>query len=189
MILGFFCTIWIWNIFLVFLPLFLTNVHGVTLKELGIYAGIPWVGGIFGNIFGGYLTKKMVDKEMASPIKAKRIAISVSAICAAIVVCAVPFVESLAMTIALLTLALCFISAMTGSAWALAGDIAPPSMVASVGSIQNFGGYFGGAFSPVIAGLIVDSTGSYSLAFISGGVIAGCAALCYWFIVNKPIEN
>ncbi|WP_241840595.1 MFS transporter [Fictibacillus sp. S7] len=189
MILGFFCTIWIWNIFLVFLPLFLTNVHGVTLKELGIYAGIPWVGGIFGNIFGGYLTKKMVDKEMATPIKAKRIAISVSAICAAIVVCAVPFVESLAMTIALLTLALCFISAMTGSAWALAGDIAPPSMVASVGSIQNFGGYFGGAFSPVIAGLIVDSTGSYSLAFISGGVIAGCAALCYWFIVNKPIEN
>ncbi|PLT29226.1 MFS transporter [Peribacillus deserti] len=189
MILGFFCTIWIWNIFLVFLPLFLTNVHGVSLKELGIYAGIPWLGGIFGNIFGGYLTKKLVDKNVTSPIKAKRILISISAICAAFVVCAVPFVEGLAVTLALLTLALCFISAMTGSAWALAGDIAPPSMVASVGAIQNFGGYFGGAFSPVVAGMIVDSTGSYSLAFISGGVIAGCAALCYWFIVNKPIEN
>ncbi|MCQ6264763.1 MFS transporter [Fictibacillus sp. WQ 8-8] len=189
MILGFFCTIWIWNIFLVFLPLFLTNVHHVSLKELGIYAGIPWLGGIFGNIFGGYLTKKLVDKEVTSPIKAKRALISISAISAAIVVCAVPFVTGLAMTLTLLTLALCFISAMTGSAWALAGDIAPPSMVASVGAIQNFGGYFGGAFSPVIAGMIVDATGSYSLAFISGGLIAGCAALCYWFIVKNPIQE
>ncbi len=189
MILGFFCTIWIWNIFLVFLPLFLTNVHHVSLKELGIYAGIPWLGGIFGNIFGGYLTKKLVDKEITTPIKAKRALISISAISAAIVVCAVPFVTGLAMTLTLLTLALCFISAMTGSAWALAGDIAPPSMVASVGAIQNFGGYFGGAFSPVVAGIIVDTTGSYSLAFISGGLIAGCAALCYWFIVKNPIQE
>lgn len=101
----------------------------------------------------------------------------------------VPFVDSLTMKITLFTLALCFISAITGSAWALAGDIAPPSMVASVGAIQNFGGYFGGALSPFIAGLIVDKTGSYSLAFISGGIIAGCAALCYWFLVKSPIQE
>lgn len=189
MILGFFCTIWIWNIFLVFLPLYLFDVHHVSLKEMGIYAGIPWLGGIFGNIFGGYLTKKWVDKGITTPIKAKRALISICAISAAIVVCAVPLVKGLAITLTLLTLALCFISAITGSAWALAGDIAPPSMVASVGAIQNFGGYFGGAFSPVVAGMIVDATGSYSLAFISGGLIAGCAAICYWFIVKHPIQE
>lgn len=189
MILGFFCTIWIWNIFLVFLPLYLVEVHGVTLQELGIYASIPWVGGIFGAIFGGYLTKKLVDKGITSPVKAKRALISICAILAAIVVIFVPFVDSLTMKITLFTLALCFISAITGSAWALAGDIAPPSMVASVGAIQNFGGYFGGALSPFIAGLIVDKTGSYSLAFISGGIIAGCAALCYWFLVKNPIQE
>ncbi|MFE4144812.1 MFS transporter [Peribacillus sp. YIM B13472] len=189
MILGFFCTIWIWNIFLVFLPLYLFDVHHVSLKEMGIYAGIPWLGGIFGNIFGGYLTKKWVDKGITTPIKAKRALISICAISAAIVVCAVPLAKGLAITLTLLTLALCFISAITGSAWALAGDIAPPSMVASVGAIQNFGGYFGGAFSPVVAGMIVDATGSYSLAFISGGLIAGCAAICYWFIVKHPIQE
>jgi hypothetical protein len=41
----------------------------------------------------------------------------------------------------------------------------------------------------VIAGMIADSTGSYSLAFTTGGIIAGCAALCYWFIVRKPIKE
>jgi len=72
--------------------------------------------------------------------------------------------------------------------WALAGDVAPPSMIASVGSIQNFGGYFGGAFSPIVAGMIVDATGSYTLAFVSAGIIVACAAICYWFIVKQPIE-
>jgi sugar phosphate permease len=189
MILGFFCTIWIWNIFLNFLPLYLLKAHHVQLKDLGIYASIPWVGGIIGDILGGYITKLLADKGIASPINAKRGLISVCAIISAVLVIIVPFVQSLAITITLFTLALAFISAITGSAWALAGDIAPASMVGSVGAIQNFGGYFGGAFSPLIAGMIADSTGSYSLAFISGGIIAGCTALCYWFIVRKAIEE
>ncbi|MDQ6598858.1 MFS transporter [Bacillus salipaludis] len=189
MILGFFCTIWIWNIFLNFLPLYLLKTHHVLLKDLGIYASIPWIGGIVGDILGGYMTKILTDKGIASPINAKRIMISVCAILSAVLVILVPFVQSLAITITLLTFALAFISAITGSAWALAGDIAPATMVGSVGAIQNFGGYFGGAFSPVIAGMIADSTGSYSLAFISGGIIAGCSALCYWFLVKKPIEE
>ena len=67
--------------------------------------------------------------------------------------------------------------------------VAPSSLVASVSSVQNFGGYFGGAFSPVVAGFIVDRTGSYSLAFIIGGVIAGCAALFYWFMARRRVEE
>jgi sugar phosphate permease len=189
MILGFFCTIWIWNIFLNFLPLYLLKTHHVQLKDLGIYASIPWIGGIVGDILGGYITKFLTDKGIASPINAKRGMIAVCAIVSAVLVIMVPFVQSLAATITLFTFALAFISAITGSAWALSGDIAPASMVGSVGAIQNFGGYFGGAFSPVIAGMIADSTGSYSLAFISGGMIAGCSALCYWFLVKKPIEE
>ena len=189
MILGFFCTIWIWNIFLNFLPLYLLKTQKISFSSLGFYASIPWVGGIVGDILGGYITKLLTDKGIASPINAKRSLISVCALLAAVLVIMVPFVHGLWTTLTLLTFALGFISAITGSAWALAGDIAPVSMVGSVGAIQNFGGYFGGAFSPVIAGMIADSTGSYSLAFISGGIIAGCAAICYWFIVREPIQE
>jgi hypothetical protein len=78
---------------------------------------------------------------------------------------------------------------MSGGAWALAGDIAPPSLGASIGAVQNFGGYFDGALSPVVAELIVDKTGSYLLTFISDEIIAGCAAICNWFIVKKPISE
>jgi sugar phosphate permease len=188
MVLGYFCTIWIWNIFLVFLPLYLLKTQGISMVQLGIYASIPWVGGIVGEILGGWYTKKLLEKGTYSPMVTKRAVISVNAIITGIAVCAIPFVNGIVPTLAVLTVALFCIASMQGRAWALSGDVAPPSMVASVGSIQNFGGYFGGAFSPMVAGMIVDATGSYTLAFVSGGVIVACAALCYWGIVRRPIE-
>lgn len=189
MVSGYFCTIWIWNIFLVFLPLFLLKTQGISLRELGMYASIPWIGGIVGEILGGWYTKKLLEKGGHSPMVTKRMIISFNAVVAGIAVCAIPFVTGIVATLTVLTIALFCIASMQGRAWALSGDVAPPSMVASVGSIQNFGGYFGGAFSPIVAGMIVDATGSYTLAFVSAGLIVACAALCYWFVVNKPIEE
>jgi sugar phosphate permease len=189
MILGYFCTIWLWNIFLVFLPLYLLDRFHISFTQLGVVAGIPWAGGAVGEIAVGYLAKKMVDRQWVSPIDAKRLLIACCAAGAAVCAIALPFTHALSVTLALFTVGLAFIAAVVGSAWALAADVAPSSMVASVSAIQNFGGYFGGAFSPVVAGFIVDRTGSYALAFISGGIIAGCAALFYWFMAREPIRD
>lgn len=188
MILGFFCNIWIWNIFLNFLPLYLLKTQHISLTQLGIYASIPWFGGIAGDIGGGWITKKLADSGKISPITAKRLLVSLCALGTMAAVVSVPFVNSIGVTVTLLTIAITFIAAMQGGAWALAGDVAPPAMVASVGAIQNFGGYFGGALSPIITGMIVDASGSYMLAFVSGGIVTGFAAICYWFIVKDPIE-
>jgi hypothetical protein len=37
-------------------------------------------------------------------------------------------------------------------AWALVNVVTPRHTVATVGAMQNFGGYFGGSFAPVITG-------------------------------------
>ncbi|MDE1180379.1 MFS transporter [Paraburkholderia sp.] len=189
MILGYFCAIWLWNLFLVFLPLYLLDRFHISLGALGVYAAIPWIGGAVGEIVVGYVTKKMVDRGIAQPIDAKRLMIVVCAIGAAVSAVALPFSSSLAVTVTLMTFGLAFLAAIIGAAWALASDVAPKSAVASVSAIQNFGGYFGGAFSPVVAGFIVDRTGSYELALVSGGVIAGCSALFYWFMVRKVVTT
>lgn len=189
MIFGYFCAIWLWNLFLVFLPLYLLDRFHISLAQLGIYASIPWFGGAAGEIVAGWVAKKLVDRRVATPMVAKRLIIVVCSLCAAACALALPFVSSITTTVAFMTLGLAFISATIGNAWALAGDIAPSSMIASVSAIQNFGGYFGGAFSPVVAGFIVDRTGSYSLAFVIGGAIAGCAALFYWFMARRTVAQ
>ncbi|SIT36988.1 Major facilitator superfamily MFS_1 [Paraburkholderia piptadeniae] len=189
MILGYFCAIWLWNLFLVFLPLYLLDRFHISLAQLGVYASIPWFGGAAGEIVAGWIATKLVDRGVASAMSAKRIIIVCSSLGAAACAIALPFTQSITTTLVLMTVGLAFIAATIGNAWALAADIAPSSMVASVSSIQNFGGYFGGAFSPVVAGFIVDRTGSYSLAFVIGGAIAGCAALFYWFMARRTVAD
>jgi MFS family permease len=188
MMLGFFCTIWMWNVFLTFLPLYLLKTQNIQLAQLGVYASIPYVGGIVGDVLGGVVTNQL-GKRGASPFHVRRGLIVVCAVLAGVSVVLLPSFHGLWATVALLTLALGFISAITGSAWALPGDVAPRRLVGSVGAIQNFGGYFGGAFSPLVAGLIVDATGSYALVFYSGGVIAALAAACYWFLVRRGVAG
>jgi ACS family D-galactonate transporter-like MFS transporter len=187
MILGYFCIVWLFNIFLVFLPLYLVKTQNIVFNQLGIWASIPWIGGIFGDIIGGYMSGKLVDVNHMEPMKAKRFVMSISALLAGAVTIAIPFATDIKVTVLLMAIAIACISSITGNAWALASDVAPKSMVASVGSIQNFGGYFGGALSPLVVGFIADITGSFALAFISGGIIAAGAALCYWIIVKSPI--
>ncbi|KND60533.1 major facilitator superfamily protein [Candidatus Burkholderia verschuerenii] len=189
MILGYFCAIWLWNLFLVFLPLYLLDRFHISMAQMGFYASVPWFGGAVGKIIAGWIAAKLVDNGVASAMGAKRAIIACCSIGAAVCAIALPFTNSITTSIVLMTIGLAFIAATIGNAWALAGDIAPPSMVGSVSAIQNFGGYFGGAFSPVAAGFIVDRTGSYSLAFVSGGIIAGCAALFYWFMARQRVEE
>ena len=79
-------------------------------------------------------------------------------------------------------------AAATANAWALVTATAPSSYVASLGSIQNFGGYFGGSFAPVITGYVVDKTGSFTLPLLIGAAVAVASALVYLFVVREPIS-
>jgi len=57
-----------------------------------------------------------------------------------------------------------------------------------LGAIQNFGGYFGGSFAPIVTGFVVQSTGSFTLALLVGAVVAAASALLYLVVVREPIS-
>ena len=81
--------------------------------------------------------------------------------------------------------------ALSGAAtvWGLVTAAAPPNYVASLGSIQNFGGYLGGACSPVVTGVVVDLTGSFVGALLIGAGVAATGALVYLLGVTQPISG
>lgn len=186
---GFFCNIWIWNIFIIFLPLYLQERLGVTILGSGLFAAIPYVGAAVCGIYGGYLTKVVALRYDVSPLVAKRRVAAVVSVGSGVLVCIIPFVANLALAMVVMTFALGMIATMQCTAWSLPGDIVPDSHVASVGAIQNFGGYFGGAFAPLLTGFLADKTGSYTLAFLIAGVIAALGAVAYWTLVRRPIAQ
>jgi len=64
----------------------------------------------------------------------------------------------------------------------------PTNCSASIGAMQNFGGYLGGALAPAVTGVIVQTTGSFVPALVVGAVIGVASAASYFFIVvDKPI--
>ena len=78
-----------------------------------------------------------------------------------------------------------FVNMASGAAWALVSVAAPRHMVASLGSMQNFGGYFGGSFAPFITGIVVDQTHSFVNALLISAGVAFAAALVYMFVVKN----
>lgn len=188
MILGWFCYIWMFNILSYFVPLYLLKTENIDIKSAGILTSVPFFAGIIGAFIGGWVSKILVDRGVASPLTAKRAVISICALLGGGALTAAPFFPGLTSTIVLLSIGMAMLSSVSANGWALPGDVAPKSLVGSVGGIQNFGGYFAGSLSPLVTGLIADATGSYAMAFVSGGLIAACAAICYWFIVRKPLD-
>ena len=58
---------------------------------------------------------------------------------------------------------------------------------ASLGAMQNFGGYIGGALAPTVTGFIVQSSGSFEPALLVGAAVAFCAAITYLIMVREAI--
>ena len=67
----------------------------------------------------------------------------------------------------------------TGMRKRLVTAATPQNYVASSGSIQNAGSFLGGTCSPIATGLIVDRTGSFTLALLVAAAIAILGALVY----------
>jgi MFS family permease len=83
------------------------------------------------------------------------------------------------LAVTLLTLSIVSFSLATGSIQSMAVDIAPPHIVSSLVSLQNFGGNVGGSFAPVITGLLISSVGSFQLPLlVTAGValVLGCGS-------------
>ena len=189
MMLGFFSSIWIWNIFITFLPLFLQDTLGVSLANTGWAAAIPYLAAAIGAIYAGRVTLMLVRRSGMSSIKSKKAVLIWGCITLGVLLCVVPFVHDLVLAMVVLCIALALVAAIQAQSWALTSDIVPDTHAARFGGIMNFGGYFGGALAPIVTGVIVDNTGSYVLPFIVAGVIAALGAVFYGFMVHKPIHD
>jgi len=61
--------------------------------------------------------------------------------------------------------------------------------VASLGSVQNFGGYLGGSLAPILTGVIVDTTHSFVNALLISAAVSMAGALVYLFGVKDPVVS
>ncbi|WP_315708670.1 MFS transporter [Brenneria uluponensis] len=188
MILGNFSimfTIWV---YLTWLPSYLEKSLGFSLKQTGWIASIPFFAGIVGVLCGGVISDRLI-RHGISAITSRKIPIVLGAALAACFVAPIPFVHNNTFTILLLSLGYFCSQLPSGVIWTLATDIAPKHQVASLGAIQNFGGFLGAASAPIITGIILDTTGMFTDVFFLGAGLLMLGALSYGLFVRKPIQE
>ena len=186
MILGYFGCIYLTWIYTAWLPGYLEIERHMSVRFTGIAASIPFVWGVVGGVLGGYLADILMRRGV-SPMKSRRYPCAIALLGTSACTVAAAYVESNTLAIAFISASLFLVYVTSTCAWALSSVGAPTNCTASIGSMQNFGGYLGGALAPTVTGLIVQGTGSFVWALVVGAIIGVFSAASYLFIVKDPI--
>jgi nitrate/nitrite transporter NarK len=188
MIAGFFGTIYTLWLYTGWLPYYLEHERHMTVARVGMVAAIPYFFGCVGAVVGGWLCD-LLTRRGWTPIGGRKLLISCALFGISLCTVGVVSAESNLAALAFISVSLFLIYIASSSAWATVPIAAPSQYTASLGSIQNFGGYLGGALAPVVTGLIVQRTGSFSQALLLSAALSSLSAIGYLFLVRQPIQS
>jgi len=170
--------------FVSWLPGYLVLERGMTVLRSGIVASLPFWMGMLGTLGGGWLGDYLNQRGVTATVSRKSI-IGVGLTASTVMVIAAAFADNVWLAVALLTLCVGCLRLATASANSLPIDLAPPAVVGSLTSIQNFFGNIGGLLAPIVTGYIVQGTGSFVWSLVAAGGMALFGAISYVFVVGN----
>lgn len=188
MIFGFMGVIYMVWLYLTWLPAYLEHERHLSIARTGWVVAIPYVFGTLGMVSSGYVADFLLHRGSA-PISSRKWPICIGLLGAAAFTVPAAYTPSTTMAVLYISLAMFFVNLASGGAWALVSVAAPRRLVASLGSMQNFGGYLGGSLAPVITGVVVDQTHSFVNALLISAAIAFAAAMVYLFVVREVVAR
>ena len=153
---------------LTWIPLYLVKEKGFDFMSMGLVASMPCIGGFVGAIGGGYISDKLLGRRR----KPTMIFTAISTVIMMVIMLNIPQ-NTMAVCAGLFMVGLCLnIGWPAFTAYGMAVSDSKTYPIAS--SIINSGGNLGGFVSPMVAGFLLDSTGSFNSVFTYFGA---CAAI------------
>ena len=176
-------TVWL---YMSWMPNYLEAEHHVSVAATGVLAIIPFLCGAVGMMLSGVLADLLVRRGWA-PIRTHRTLLVVGLTCSGLSTLLVPYIPGATGAAFGIGMALFFTYLAGNSGWGLVQSIAPSSIVASVGTIQNFGSFICASFAPILTGWLLDRTNSFHLTLVVCSAVSILGALSYVVIVKDPI--
>lgn len=168
--LTYFCYGWTLWLFLGWLPSFFKLNYGLDLKNSALFASGVFFAGVVGDTLGGVFSDRILKKT--GNLKLARLSvIVVGFLGAAASLAGVFFTRDLTLVALLLSSGFFFAELVIGPIWSVPMDIAPKYSGTAAG-LMNTGSAVAAIISPIVFGMIVDMTGSWTLPF------AGSVGLC-----------
>ena len=153
-------------------PSYLAQARHLDLKQMGSATFIIFAGGFLGSLTSGFLSDALQRQGLRQSAVLKGM-LTLSGLAMFSAFMALPSISDVIPAVAVLT-ATEFMLCWGSLYWTFPGLLVPPAQIGMVGGLMNFAGSTGGVVVPLIAGFILQLTGSYN------GVLyffAGCALL------------
>ncbi len=170
--------------YIVWLPTYLQQARGVTTLRSGWLAALPFLAGSAGMYVSGMLSDTRIRRGGSAPI------VHLSQIVCGMLVSAVftltiAHVPGVWPAVAGISCALFSIHFAGTSAWGYVQAASDPSLVATVGSIQNFGSFVVASLAPLATGWLLDRTHGFEGAFSLSAAVSVAGVLAYLLLVRK----
>jgi sugar phosphate permease len=187
MLIGFFGSVYLNWVYLTWLPGYLSIERHMSLMRTGFAASVPFLCGFVGSLLAGWFSD-LITRRSTEPVASRRNAVVVAMLGMVAFTIPAALVESNTVALACISVVIFLTNAASACSWALATAAAPPGRIASLGAIQNFGGFLGGALAPVMTGYIAQAS-SFVPALLTAAGIAFVGAMAYLLLVRKPIPE
>lgn len=187
MMAGAFGLQYVFWFYITWLPTYLESAQHFTISRAGLLAALPFIAGAVAVLLGGRISDRLIARG-TEPIRARKYTIATGALLTAAALFATAFSHGAAIAVALLVVGEFTYSLTPGPYWALAADVvSTPRLVASIASIQNFGGFLGGACAPIVTGMLVDHFGGFGMALATAAVLVLISAVLYGVVLRRRL--
>ena len=167
-LLSRFCCDPVWWLYITWLPLYLYKVHGFSLKQIGLFAWVPYVAADAGSLFGGWVSGHLIARGWSANRARKSVIV-----CAMLCMCTGLFAavaHSAAAALAAIAVVLFGFQAWINNVQTLPSDYFPESAVGSVAGLGGLGAGVGAILFTQTTGFVVDHF-SYTPILIAAGLL------------------
>jgi ACS family hexuronate transporter-like MFS transporter len=177
-----------WGTLTFWLPLYLSTVRHLDLRQIALFAWMPFLAADFGCMFGGLVSMALQKYGDVSLINARRCAFTLGA-CLMLGVGFVGFVESPYTAVALLSLAGFAHQTLSVTVITMASDLFKKNEVATVAGMAGTFGNAGLLVFSLLIGALVGTIG-YTPFFVCLGILDLVGAAVLWTLVReRMVEN
>ena len=180
------CAVYTQYFFLTWLPNYLQTERGMSILKSGALMSLPFIGAVILTVIFGKLSDSMLDEESARQGGRRRL----GALCMLFgsVILLTPLVDNVYLILALITLALGGVASAVALNIAMVGDLLrTPADSGRATGLLILGGNIFGIMAPIVTGYVVQSTGSFNMAFVVAGALLAIGALTVFLLARTPI--
>ena len=175
---------------LTWLPSYLSTALHVDLFQSALYTSVPWLFATFTDlVVGGWLVDELIQRGW-SPVRVRQIVL-IGGTTLGLGILGTAQTHSPVTALFWISMSIGGLSAASPVGWSIPSLIAPRESVGTLGGILNFCNQLAGIAAPILTGYIVQSTHSFSGAFIAATAFLLLGIAGYIFLLGRiePIPD